>query len=167
MKIKAFKLIGIQLLLSSCDCQIFVKGKVISSATGKPIDGAKIEMVGKNLNSNTDNNGNFSIGEMTGLCYSPKIKVTYKGHKPFEIELESDSDSQNYKLKKESESIEFDKPFYPDPKNQNTYILSTWIDKYSNNFEVKSDSLIIYLDEKNQTKEIESIKRKLKNKNSG
>jgi len=167
MKIKAFILIGIQLLLSSCDCQILVKGKVISSETGKPIDGAKIEMVGKNLNSTTDQNGNFSIGEMTGFCYSPKIKVTYKGHKPFEIELESDSDSQNYKLKKETESIDFDEPFYPDPKNQNTYILSTWIDKYSKDFEIKSDSLIIYLDEKNQTKEIESIKRKLKNKNSG
>ena len=124
-------------------------------------------MVDKNIISTSDENGNFSIGEMTGFCYSPKIRVTYKGYKPFEIELESDSDSQNYKLKKESESIDFDEPFYPDPKNQNTYILSTWIDKYSKDFEIKSDSLIIYLDEKNLTKEIESIKRKLKNKNSG
>lgn len=167
MKIKFLALIGISLLLSSCDCQILVKGKVFSSKTGKPINGAKIEIVGKNLNSTTNQNGNFSIGEMTGFCYSPKIRVTYNGHKPFEIELESDSVFQNYKLKKQSESIDFDQPLYPDPKNRNTFILSTQIEKYSGDFEIKSDSLIIYLDEKNLTKEIELIKKKLKNKNSG
>ncbi len=167
MKIKLFTLIGILLLFSSCDCWIEVNGKVISSGTGKPISDAKIEMVGKNLHSTTDQNGNFSIGEMTGFCYSPKIRVTYKEHKPFEIQLESESDSQNYKLKKESESVDFDKPFYPDPNNRNTFISSTWIEKYSGNFEIKSDNLIIYLDEKNLAKEIELIKNDLKNKNSG
>ena len=167
MKIKLFTLIGITLLLSSCDCWIAVNGKVVSSETGKPISGAKIEMIGKNLTSTSDQNGNFSIGEMNGFCYSPKIKVTYENHKPFEIELEYDSGFQNYKLRKESESADFDKPFYPDSTNQNSYILSTWIEKYSGNFKIKSDSLIIYLDEKNLTKEIELIKRKLINKNSG
>ncbi|WP_157208824.1 carboxypeptidase-like regulatory domain-containing protein [Mariniflexile maritimum] len=167
MKIKFLKLIGFSLLLSSCDCWIVVNGKVISSETGKPISGAKIEMIGKNLYSTTDQNGNFSIGEMTGFCYSPKIKVSYNEHKPFEIELESESDFQNYKLKRESESVDFDKPFYPNPNNRNSFILSTWIEKYSGNFEIKSDSLIIYLDEKNLVKEIELIKQQLKNKNSG
>ena len=167
MKIKIFTLIGITLLLSSCDCWISVNGKVVSSETGKPISGAKIEMIDKNLTSTSDQNGNFSIGEMTGFCYSPKVRITYDNHKPFEIELESDSDFKNYKLKKESESVDFDEPFYPDPNNRNTFILSTQIEKYSGSFEIKSDSLIIYLDEKNPTKEIELIKRKLKNKNSG
>jgi hypothetical protein len=167
MKIKFFKLIVISLLLCSCDCWIQVNGKVISSENGKPIIGAKIEMVDKNLTSTSDQNGNFSIGEMTGFCYSPKVRITYDNHKPFEIEVESDSDFQKYKLKKESESIDFDKPFYPDPNNRNSYISSTWIEKYSGNFKIKSDSLIIYLDEKNLTKEIELIKIKLKNKNSG
>ncbi|MCL8009547.1 carboxypeptidase-like regulatory domain-containing protein [Gelidibacter japonicus] len=167
MHIKFLAFIGISLLLSSCDCQIIVNGKVISSETGKPISGAKIEMVDRNLNSATDQNGNFRIGEMTGFCYSPKIKVTFENHKPFEIELDSDSQSQNYKVKKESESVDFDEPFYPDPNNKNTFIISTWIEKYSGNFEIKSDSLIIYLDEKNRAKEMESIKRNLENKNSG
>ena len=167
MKIKFFTLIGITLLLSSCDCWIAVNGKVVSSETGKPISGAKIEMIGKNLTSTSDQNGNFSIGEMTGFCYSPKVKVTYENHKPFEIELEYDSGFQNYKLRKESESVAFDEPLYPDANNKNTFITSTWIEKYSGNFEIKSDSLIIYLDEKNIAKEIEQIKRNLKNKNSG
>ena len=164
MKIKFFTLIGISLLLYSCDCWIEVNGKVISSNTGKAISGAKVEMLGRNLNSTSDQNGKFSIGEMTGFCYDPKIKVTYDGHKPFIIELESESDFQSYKLKCESESVNFGEPFYPDPKNRNTYILSTWIDKYSKDFEIKSDSLIIYLNEDNLVKEIERIKEKLKNK---
>ncbi|GAA3573511.1 hypothetical protein GCM10022395_23490 [Snuella lapsa] len=142
-----------------------MKGKVISSINGKPISGAKIEMVDRNLNSTTDNSGNFRIGEITGRCYAPKIKVTYEGYKPFEIELESDSDYQNYKLKKESKSVDFEEPFYPDPNDRNTFISSTWIEKYSEDFEMKSDSLIIYLDEDNPAKEIELIKQKFKNKN--
>ena len=167
MKIKLFTIIGISLFLSSCDCWIEVNGKVISSATGKPISGAKIEMIDRNIFSESDENGDFSIGEMTGFCYSPKIKVTFDNHKPFQIELESDSDSQNFKLKRESESVDFDKPIYTDPNNKNTFIVSTWIEKYSRDFEIKSDSLIIFLDERNLEKEIESMKDKLKNKNSG
>jgi hypothetical protein len=167
MKINFFALIGILLLLCSCDCQITVRGKIISSETGKPINGAKIEMLGKNLISESDQNGIFKIGEMTGFCYDPKIKVTYKGHKPFIIELESESEFQNFKLKKESEFVEYKKPFYPNPDNKNTFINGTWIEKYSGNFKIKSDSLLIYLDEKNLTKEIELIKQELKNKNSG
>ena len=163
MKIKLLILIGISLLLSSCDCQIIVNGRIISSTTGKPISGAKIEMVDRDIFTKSDKNGYFSIGEMTGFCYSPEIKVSYNNHKPFQIELESESDYQNFKLKRESESVEFDEPVYPDPKNRNTFIISTWIEKYSQDFEIKSDSIIIYLDEKNLTKEIESIKEKLKN----
>jgi hypothetical protein len=70
-------------------------------------------------------------------------------------------------LKKESEFVEYKKPFYPNPDNKNTFINGTWIEKYSGNFKIKSDSLLIYLDEKNLTKEIELIKQELKNKNSG
>jgi hypothetical protein len=167
MKIKLFTPIGISLLLCSCDCWIQVNGKVISSETGKPISGAKIEMVDKNLTSTSDQNGNFTIGEMTGFCYSPKVRITYDNHKPFEIELESESDFQNYKLKKESEFVEYNEPFYPNPNNKNTFMNGTWIEKYSGDFKIKSDSLFIYLEENNLTNEIELIKQQLKNENSG
>lgn len=166
MKIKFLALIGIFLLLSSCDCWVVVNGKVISSLTGKPIIGAKIELIDRNITSNSDQNGNFSIEEMTGLCYNPKIRVTYKQYKPFEIELESDSDFRNYKVRNESEYVDFDEPFYPNPDNKKTFIVSTLIEKYSRDFEIKSDSLIIYLDENNPAKEIELMKQKLKNKNN-
>lgn len=161
MKLKLFALFGLLLLVSSCDCSISVKGKVLSYETGEPISGAKIEMVGKDLTRTSDRYGNFGIGEMTGFCYSPKIRVTYEGYKPFEIELEADSDYQNYRLKRLSESIEFDQPIYPDSSNRSNFISSTWIETYSRNFEVKSDSLIIYLDEINLKKELELIERQL------
>ncbi len=167
IKINFFTLVGILLLLCSCDCQILVNGKIISSETGKPLNGAKIEMVGRDLISESDQNGIFKIGEMTGLCYDPKIKVTYEGHKPFIIELESESEFQNFKLKKESEFVEYEKPFYPNLNNKDNFVTGTWIEKYSGNFKIKSDSLLIYLDENNLTKEIELIKQELKNKNSG
>ena len=162
-----FTLVGILLLLCSCNCQIMVKGKIISAETGKPINGAKIEIVGRNLTLESNQKGIFKIGEMTGFCYDPKMKVTYKGHKPFIIELESKSEFQNFKLKKESEFVEYKEPFYPNPNNKNTFITGTWIEKYSGDFKIKSDSLLIYLDENNLTKEIELIKEELKNKNSG
>jgi hypothetical protein len=158
VKTNSLILIGILLLLSSCDCQIIVSGKIISSENGNPISGAKIEMVGKNLTSESDQNGVFNIGEMTGFCYDPKIKVTYKGYKPFIIVLESESEFQNFKIKKESEFIEYEKPFYPNPNNKNTFVTGTWVEKYSGNFKVKSDSLIIYLDKNNLNKEIELIR---------
>ena len=150
---------GISILMFSCDCWVHLNGKIISSETGEPINGAKIELVDRNLNATSDLQGIFSIGEATGRCYSPKLKVTYKGYKPFLIELESDSDSQNYKLKKEKEFVDYEKPFYPNPKNKNTLIIGAWVDKYSKNFEIKSDSLIIYLDEINLMKEIELSKQ--------
>ena len=167
MKTKLVILIGILFVLCSCECQINVNGKIISSETGKPIRGAKIKMIGRNLTSESDQNGIFIIGEMTGFCYDPKIKVTFRGHKPFIIELESESDFQNYKLKKDSEFVEYKEPFYPNPNNKNTFMSGTWIGKYSGEFKIKSDSLIIYLEENNLNEEIEWIKKQLKNENSG
>lgn len=158
MKIKLI-IIGISVLLSSCDCWVAVNGKVISSVTGKPISNAKIEMLDRNIFAKSDKNGNFNIGEITGFCYSPKIRVTYANHKPFQIEIESDSDSRNFKVKRESKLVDLEEPIYLDSNNKNTFIKSTWIEKYSLNFEIKSDSIIIYLDEINSKQEIESINK--------
>jgi len=154
MRTKLIILTGILTFFTSCDCGIYINGKIISSVTGNPIKEAKIEMINKDLFAKSDANGIFRIGEMTGFCYSPKIRVSYNNHKPFIIELDSDKEFQVYKLKSESEYIEFDKPFYPNPNNHNTFITSALVEKYSQNFEIKSDSLIIYLDEHDLEKEI-------------
>lgn len=155
---KLIAFLGFLILFSSCDCNTVVKGRILSFSSRRPINGAKIEMIGKNVISNSDSNGFFRVRKFTGFCFSPKIKVTFDNYKPFEIELESESEYQNYKVNKESEFVDFENPV----KSSDYHIEGTWIEKYSSNFEVKSDSLIIYLDEDNLKKELDLIQNHLK-----
>ena len=156
---KRIFLISLSYLFLSCDCQIGVQGQVLSANTGKPIKGAKVEIIDRDLVSTTSVDGYFALGEMTGFCYSPTLRVTYKNHKPFEIELNSESDNRIFKVKEKSEYIDLDKPFYPNPENKKTSISSIPIEKYSRNFKIKNDSLFIYLDNNNSKREIDSIKK--------
>jgi len=141
---KRIILILISYLIISCDCEIGIQGQVLSSNTGKPIEDAKIEIIDKQLVSSTDQNGYFALGEMTGFCYSPRVRVTYKNHKPFELELNSNSDNRIFKVKEESEYIDLDKPYYPNSENKKTSISTIPIEKYSRNFKIKNDSVYIY-----------------------
>lgn len=165
MRFKIFSWIGALLIFSSCDCLVAVNGKIISSKTGNPLQGAEIRMIEKGFKTQSDANGNFILKEATGFCYTPKIKVEYPNYKPFEIKIISDSKTKTYVVSKELISIDYKEPFYPNPLNKSTYFLSTWINKFSQNFKIKSDSLIIYLDEDNRDLEISAIKQKLSNSN--
>ena len=149
--------------LTGCDCYVAVKGKVFSSSTGKPVDGAIIKMVERNIEVTSNKNGQFLIDEQTGFCYDPKIEITKTGYKPFQLTIISDSETTSYQVKTESKSFDFENPFYPDSSRKDTFITSTWIDQFSHSFEVKGDSIIFYLDENNPKKEIELIKEELKN----
>lgn len=153
-------LVFLTFLLSSCDCVINVDGKVISSRTKLPIANASIVLIDRDITSTSDKNGNFNIGEHTGFCYPVELEIQIEKHKPFRILIENQSDGINYKVKSELEFIEYDSPFYPNPANRGTFIIGTSIDKFSKNFEVKSDSIIIYLDEDNLEKEIHAIQEK-------
>jgi len=156
---KRIILVILSYLVISCDCEIGIQGQVLSSNTGKPIKGAKVEIINRDLVSTTSLGGHFALGEMTGFCYLPTLRVTYENHKPFEIELNSDSDNRIFKVREESEYIDLDKPFYPNPENKKTSISSIPIEKYSRNFKIKNDSLFIYLDNNNSKREIDSIKK--------
>ncbi len=161
---KKFILIPLIYFFLSCDCEIAIHGQVLSSNTGKPIQGAKIEMVDKELISSTDRDGYFTIGEMTGFCYSPTIRVTYENYKPFEIELISDSDKKIFKVREESEYIDLNVPYHPNPENERTTIEEIPIEIYSRNFEIQNDSVFIYLERKDLKREIDSIKKILSNR---
>ena len=132
--------------LISCDCYVKVTGQIVSSSTEKPIDNALITMIDKNREVYSDQNGNFLIDLQTGFCFDPEIQVTKEGFKPFQILISADSKSKTYKIRSESQSVDFDEPVYPDSSNQSTFIIGTWIEKYSQYFKSKNDSLIIYLD---------------------
>jgi len=147
--------------LTSCDCYVAVKGQVISSSTGKPIIGAEIEILDRNIKTSSSENGVFLIDEQTGFCYDPKIKITKIGYKPFLINIESNSNFTTYKVLSEKKSINFSEPIYKNPSNRRTFISSTWINSYSRNFAVKGDSLIIFLDIDDLEKEMQMIREKL------
>ncbi|WP_298248427.1 hypothetical protein [uncultured Christiangramia sp.] len=156
---KRIILVLISYLFIACDCEVGIQGQILSSNTGKPIEDARIEIIDKELVSSTDENGYFSLGEMTGFCYSPRVRVTYKNHKPFELELKLNSDNRIFKVKEESEYIDLDKPFYPNSENKKTSIGVIPIEKYSRNFKIQNDSVFIYLDKKDLKREIDSIKK--------
>lgn len=161
---KCFLIIPLFLLeLTGCDCYVAVKGKVLSSSTGKPIDGAMIKMVERNIKTISNKKGQFLIDEQTGFCYDPEIEITMIGYKPFHLAINSDSETISYQIKTGSESFDFEKPIYPDSNRENTFVASAWINQFSHSFDVKGDSIIFYLDENNPEKEIELIKEELEN----
>lgn len=149
MILKILIAITISTILVSCDCSIKVVGKVVSTETGIPIYGAKIEMLGRNLYSISDKNGNFSITEQTGFCYEPNLKVSFEDYKPFELKIFYNSNNTTYEVLKDTRSVNLSEPIYPDPKNEKTFITATLIEHNSKSFKIKSDSLIIYLDQIN------------------
>lgn len=155
---KRFILILLLYPFFSCDCQIGVQGQILSANTKKPIQGAKIEMIDREIISFSDKDGFFAIGEMTGFCYTPILRVTYEDYKPFEIELASDSNKRIFKIREESEDIDLEEPFHPNPENKRTFIRTIPIEIYSRNFKIINDSVFIYLDKKNLKGEIDSIK---------
>lgn len=149
--------------LSSCDCYVKVTGQIVSSSTGKPIENALVTMIDKNREVYSDQNGKFLIDMQTGFCFDPEINVNKEGYKPFQILISGDSESKTYKIRSISQSVDFDEPVYPDSSNRNTFIVGTWIEKYSQNFESKNDRLIIYLDIENFEEEIKELKEKREN----
>lgn len=150
-------------LTSSCDCQVSIEGTVISSSTGKPIEGAQVEMMNQDLRVITDSLGKFSLVKFTGFCFDPVVSIRKPEYKPFKLKVERKSNAIRYSITHDAESFDFDKPIYPDTTNRTTFIIASWIEKYSRNFQVRNDSLFIYLDDYNPEKEKETIKRKIKN----
>ncbi|WP_339607889.1 carboxypeptidase-like regulatory domain-containing protein [uncultured Roseivirga sp.] len=154
MRLQYIISLGFLMTLISCDCYVKVTGQIVSSSTGKPIKNALVTLIDKNRKVYSDQNGNFLIDMQTGFCFDPKIQVTKKGFKPFQVLISGDSKSISYKIKSESQSVDFDEPLYPDSSNKSTFITGTWIEKYSQDFQSRNDSLIIYLDTDNLEEEI-------------
>ncbi len=158
-----YLIILVLFLTSSCDCIVKIKGTVISSSTGKPITGALVEMMNQDETVLTDSLGKFLIVKHTGFCFDPIVSISKPEYKPFKIKIERKSNNIRYSITYDAESFDFDKPIYPNTTNKRVFIVASWIEKYSRNFQVKNDSLFIYLDDYNPEKEKETIKNKIKN----
>lgn len=146
----------------SCDCHILVEGKVLSNSSKLPLEGAFVELIGKNETTKTDRNGYFKVEKIVGICFDPIVRITKDHYKPFEITFRSSGDSKNFEIRSQSEFITFDKPFYPDPNNTKTFMIGMHIDKYSKNFAINSNTNRFYLDTINIKKEIQDVQTGLK-----
>jgi len=158
----------IVLLLTSCDWETHIIGKVIDKETGKEISGATINLLdGKDI-VKSDKNGCFSVSHAWGgISIDPKISISCNGYKPFQLIMKSSSNEICYSIKNEYYYVNLDKPFYPDPKDSSSYSVNFSLQKWSQTI-TTGDTLKIYLDRDNINAEIEKIKKnmsKIWNKN--
>ena len=150
-------------VLTACDCHTEIEGRIYSSTNGLPIEGATIMLLGTNKIVKSDQLGGYNLTYISGFCPDRELIISKEGYKPFQIKLDNSNDHKIYTVKSETKSVDFETPVYPDSTNPNTYVTGSWVNLYSENFRVNSDSLIIYLDVKNDDQEIQNIKEKLKN----
>jgi hypothetical protein len=139
-----------------------VEGKVFSDSTQNPIEGATVEMVGKNEKTKTNKDGYFKVEKIVGFCFDPIIRITKNNYKPFEIKFKNLDDSKIYEIKSKSDFITYDKPFYPDSTNKNTFVTGTWINQYSEHFDFNADTNLFYLDTISLNKEIQKAQTNFK-----
>ncbi len=147
----------------SCDYHINIHGKILLYNSDIPVQGAKIELVNRNISVLSGATGDFNIGEHTGRSYNPVLRITKENYKPFEIELDHEDNSKVYKVKTESVYHHLDEPFYPNPNNEDTYLVNIPLEKYSQNFKLNNDTIIVHLEHSNIQNEIESLKIKHRN----
>lgn len=158
-----FIIYGILLILiSSCDIYTGTSAKVLDQETGKPISDARVVLLYKSDSTKTNDKGYFEIRSSTGLYkVDPEVLITKAGYKPFQLKEKHSSKETSYIVKSESIDVDFDKPVYPDPRNRGTFIVSTSIDKWSQDFRA-GDTLIFYLTRDDRNSEIERIKNEIK-----
>ncbi len=166
MKLKSI-LICLLLVISFTSCKWIAEcfpeftGIVLSNSTKTPIEGATVELLNHNISVKTDKNGFFKLA--TSGCFDAHLKISKEHYKPFEVTFSNSSNSNSYEIKSESISVDYDKPFYPNPKDKNTFVTGTWIQQNSQDFSVFSNKLTYYLDtSKNVSDEINSIQNEIK-----
>jgi hypothetical protein len=138
------------IILYGCiDSVVKLEGRVVSNITGEPIVDAKIKLKYANIIVTTDSLGYFNLTYICGISEKKEFLITKKGYKDFEIEVDYKHPQMIYKISNES--------YYYDLKNSNQLCPDTitsanvWLttisfDKYSKDFAIKKDSLIVYLD---------------------
>jgi len=150
------------LFLVSCDYETGLKGEIIDKETGKPIAGATVNLLdGKDIQK-TNADGFFSVLHASGHSLPhPKVLITMKGYKPFQLELDQSDNYKIYKVKSETKYIKFNKRFYYTPSDTSSYSEGIDIEKWSTDF-LAGDTLKLYLSKDDEKTEIEKLKSKIK-----
>ena len=148
--------------LVSCDYRTGMTGKVVDKETGRPISNATVNLLDGKSIKKTNNEGYFAVyRQMGAFKVDPKVEITQKGYKPFQIKISSSHDKTSYSVKSETKWVDFNEPLSIESKSKTSELKGTWLEKWSQNFAV-SDTLIIYLTKEDEKAEIEKIKSELK-----
>ncbi len=147
---KVYQWFGVFLMLFTigCDCSINQRGRVFSNEDEEPIANVQIKLAGTDTVVRTDSLGYFDLQYVGGArCPAQVYIVTKPGYKSFQIELDQSPERTLATVKQDSRPYDLKgKNFYPDSMNKSTYIASIDFEKYSKDFAVRGDSLILYLD---------------------
>ncbi|MFC1492333.1 carboxypeptidase-like regulatory domain-containing protein [candidate division KSB1 bacterium] len=88
---------GLLAIVPAKDLNPVIKGTVVEKATGMPLSGANVVVIGTSLGSATDENGEFHINGLSPGVYS--LAVSYSGYKRNKIEhaiIEEENPSRFY-----------------------------------------------------------------------
>lgn len=152
--------------LLSCKCMIECfpefSGTIISNSTKEPIEGATVLLLNQNIAVKTNKNGFFKLA--ASGCIDGHLKISKEHYKPFEITFRNSSNFNSYQVKSESRFVDYDKPFYLNPKDTiSSFTTGTWIKENSESFSVSSNELTYYLDTlKSTPEEINEIQNQIR-----
>ena len=144
------------------ECFPEFSGTVISNSTKEPIEGATVLLLNQNIAVKTDKSGFFKL--TASGCIDGHLKISKEHYKPFEITFSNSSNSNSYKVTSESEFVNYDKPFYLNPKDtSSSFTTGTWIEQNSEGFSVSSNEISYYLDTlKSVSEEITDIQNQIR-----
>jgi hypothetical protein len=165
MKNLIYLIFVLPIILISCDCHIQQKGRILSNIDGQPIVNARINLKNTNTVVKTDSIGYFDLEYVGGgNCPKPIYTISKEGYKDFEIAFDYSSSENIIKVKKGDKNYDLKgKFFYPDSTNLSTYFVDIQFEKYSKDFSIKNDSLILYMDLDNTNIDFTNYLKMLKN----
>ncbi len=148
--------------LQACHFSVGVLGRVFDKETGQPIALAMVNLLNGQDMENTNSDGFFEVFSQSRPSQDAQILVSKDGYKPFQLKIVRTGDQTTYVIESELISVKYDQPIYLDPKDRNTFIIGTSIDKWSTDFRT-GDTLSIYLVREDIKGEVEKIRKQVEN----
>ena len=148
MKNLTYLTIMILFFLLGCDYHIKQKGRILSNVDRQPIVNARINLKNTSIVVLTDSSGYFDLEYVGGgKSPDPIYVITKEGYKDFEFTFDYSNSESIYRVKKGEKNYDLNgKFFYPDSTNPATYFIDIQFDKFSKDFTIRNDSLILYMD---------------------
>jgi len=141
-------ILTLSLVFQGCDYCIQLKGRVLSTNSGEPISDVEITLKSRNIAVTTDSLGFFYLLDCGGgRPPKPIYSIRKGGYKDFEIEFCSTKSGRVIIVKTGEKNYDLGgKFFYPDSTNLSTYLAVITFEKYSQDFTMRGDSLVFYMD---------------------